>query len=41
MDRFVIERAAQTRQRREGSANRRLTGTQEAHEYELEEVGRP
>ena len=40
MDRFVIERTAQTRQRREGSANRRATGAEESHEYELEAVGR-
>jgi methyl-accepting chemotaxis protein len=40
MDRFVIDRAAQTRQRREGSASRRPAGTKESHEYELEEVGR-
>ena len=41
MDRFVIDRAAQTRQRREGSANRRPAAAQESREYELEEVGRP
>ena len=40
MDRFVIERTAQTRQRREGSANRRAPGAEESHEYELEAVGR-
>jgi len=41
MDRFVIDRAAQTRQRREGSTNRRPAAAQESREYELEEVGRP
>jgi methyl-accepting chemotaxis protein len=41
MDRFVIDRAAQTRQRREGSTNRRSAAAQESREYELEEVGRP
>ena len=41
MDRFVIDRAAQTRQRREGSSNRRSAAAQESREYELEEVGRP
>jgi methyl-accepting chemotaxis protein len=41
MDRFVIDRAAQTRQRREGSTNRRPATAQESREYELEEVGRP
>jgi len=41
MDRFVIDRAAQTRQRRETSANRRAAAPQESREYELEEVGRP
>ena len=40
MDRFVIDRTAQTRQRREGSANRRAPGAEESHEYELEAVGR-
>ena len=40
MDRFVIERTAQTRQRREGSANRRAPGAEESHEYELEAVSR-
>ena len=41
MDRFVIDRAAQTRQRREGSTNRRPAAAQESRDYELEEVGRP
>ena len=41
MDRFVIDRAAQTRQRREGFTNRRPAAAQESREYELEEVGRP
>jgi methyl-accepting chemotaxis protein len=41
MDRFVIDRAAQTRQRREGSTNRRPAAAQESREYELEEVVRP
>ena len=40
MDRFVIDRTAQTRQRREGSANRRAPGAEESREYELEAVGR-
>jgi methyl-accepting chemotaxis protein len=40
MDRFVIDRTAQTRQRREGSANRRAPGAEESHEYELEAAGR-
>jgi methyl-accepting chemotaxis protein len=40
MDRFVIDRGAQTRQRRERSANRRPGGAEESHEYALEEVGR-
>jgi len=41
MDRFVIDRAAQTRQRRGGSTKRRPAAAQESREYELEEVGRP
>jgi hypothetical protein len=40
MDRFVIDRTAQTRQRRDGSANRRAPGAEESHEYEMEAVGR-
>src|SRR5215831_11875985 len=40
MDRFVIDRAAQTHPRREGSANRRPSRAQESREYELEAVGR-
>ena len=40
MDRFVIDRAAQTHPRREGAANRRPSGAQESREYELEAVGR-
>ena len=40
MDRFVIDRAAQTHRSREGSANRRPSGAQESREYELETVGR-
>jgi len=41
MDRFVIERAAQTRQRREAATGRRPASPQESREYELEEVARP
>jgi len=40
MDRFVIDRAAQTHPRREGAANRRPSGGRESREYELEAVGR-
>jgi methyl-accepting chemotaxis protein len=40
MDRFVIDRTAQTHPRREGSANRRPSRAQESREYELEAVGR-
>jgi len=40
MDRFVIDRTAQTHPRREGAANRRPSGAQESREYELEAVGR-
>jgi methyl-accepting chemotaxis protein len=39
MDRFVIDRTSQARQRREGAAGRRPAGTsQDAREYELAEV---
>jgi methyl-accepting chemotaxis protein len=41
MDRFVIDRVGQSRQRRESSLGRRQGSGQEAHEYELAEVGRP
>jgi methyl-accepting chemotaxis protein len=41
MDRFVIDRVGQSRQRRESSLGRRKGSGQEAHEYELAEVGRP
>ena len=41
MDRFVIERAAQTRQRREVATSRRPASPQESREYELEEAARP
>ena len=41
MDRFVIERAAQTRQRREVATKRRPASPQESREYELEEAARP
>lgn len=40
MDRFVIDRAIQGRQRREGPAPRRAPTPQESREYELTEVGR-
>ena len=40
MDRFVIDRTAQTHPRREGAANRRPSGGRESREYELEAVGR-
>ncbi|HKD72189.1 MAG TPA: methyl-accepting chemotaxis protein [Candidatus Acidoferrum sp.] len=40
MDRFVIDRTAQTHPRREGAANRRPSRAQESREYELEAVGR-
>ena len=41
MDRFVIERATQTRQRREVATSRRPASPQESREHELEEVARP
>jgi methyl-accepting chemotaxis protein len=40
MDRFVIDRSGQTRQRREGAAARRPSSAQEARDYELAEVSR-
>jgi hypothetical protein len=40
MDRFVIDRSGQTRQRREGPAARRPSSAQEARDYELAEVSR-
>jgi methyl-accepting chemotaxis protein len=40
MDRFVIDRGAQTRYRREGAVPRRLGSAAQAPEYELTEVGR-
>jgi methyl-accepting chemotaxis protein len=40
MDRFVIERAGQTRQRREAAVPRRTLSSKEAHDYELVEAGR-
>ena len=40
MDRFVIDRASQTRTRREGAPVRRSVTSQEAREYELAEMSR-
>jgi methyl-accepting chemotaxis protein len=40
MDRFVIDRATQTRHRRDGMATRRSPGPQESREYELAELSR-
>jgi methyl-accepting chemotaxis protein len=40
MDRFVIDRSAQGRSRREAAATRRASSAHEAHEYELAEVSR-
>jgi hypothetical protein len=40
MDRFVIDRSSQMKQRREGAALRRPVSAQEAREYELAEVSR-
>ena len=40
MDRFVIDRAAQVRQRRDVSGQRRRSQAQEAHDYDLVEAGR-
>jgi methyl-accepting chemotaxis protein len=40
MDRFVIERSAQVRQRRDASGQRRRSQAQEAHDYDLVEAGR-
>jgi methyl-accepting chemotaxis protein len=40
MDRFVIERSAQARQRRDLSGQRRRGQQQESHDYELVEAGR-
>ena len=40
MDRFVIDRSAQVRQRRDVSGQRRRSQAQEAHDYDLVEAGR-
>ncbi len=40
MDRFVIDRSGQIRQRREGSSQRRSLSSQDSHDYDLAEVGR-
>jgi methyl-accepting chemotaxis protein len=40
MDRFVIERSAQVRQRRDASGQRRRGQAQETHDYDLVEAGR-
>jgi len=40
MDRFVIDRAAQPRQRREGTPPRRSLSHKESNEYEMAEVSR-
>ena len=40
MDRFVIDRAAQARQRKETAAPKRGSAAQEARDYELAEVSR-
>jgi methyl-accepting chemotaxis protein len=41
MDRFVIDRSGSLHQRRDMTAQRRASSSQEARDYELAEVGRP
>jgi hypothetical protein len=41
MDRFVIDRSGQVRQRRENVSQRRPSLSHESRDYELAEVGRP